>query len=184
WLKIAAEQEEPRALFALALAYRNGDMVAKDLHQSDVWMRRAAAAGMAKAQFSLAGRLFAQSKLRRTRGRSAGAARADSGAATGTTGTTGTAAAAAAGAGGGAAVGGDGASAADEALAWLRKAAAQSHAPAVNSLACCYRYGVCVPKDLKMAAKLFAQAAHSGGSPRAEFHLGYVTPQGGESRQP
>jgi TPR repeat protein len=46
-----------------------------------------------------------------------------------------------------------------EAVAWLRKSSSQAYAPAINRLAGCYSQGTGVPKDVKMAAKLYQQAS-------------------------
>jgi uncharacterized protein len=50
----------------------------------------------------------------------------------------------------------------DRGLNWLKKAAAQSHAPAERLLAIIYRHGIGVPQDLKLAATLYLRAAQAG----------------------
>jgi TPR repeat protein len=64
WYDQAARGGEARAMFRLALWYRDGEGVAKDHSVSDQWMRLAGDRGMPSAQFHLAAKLFKQAEVR------------------------------------------------------------------------------------------------------------------------
>ena len=58
WLRLAAEQDYPKATYRLAMAFESGDGVTADREAGMSWLRRSADAGYVKAQYDLGNVVF------------------------------------------------------------------------------------------------------------------------------